>query len=236
MGNVPTPMIERGLALFPPSTEMVPAPTDDETGLALLPTSTECLGDKCTLANTPLGCYDDLHHLYFWRRTYEKDGPGSLYWRLRHNPFNVIEIARCQHDRIHDQYTPVEFPEPEIVREFFQQSGGLKHFANFTLETARYSLDFNELRWGTISRNRGLEPRRNPAQLMRLGHLAKIRDRHLDRVEQLASHLQDADLLQHAVIINPFVHIGKTEPPPVRRRALHIVRSVVKVPELDKAA
>lgn len=206
--------------------EMVPTPTN-EKGLVLLPPSVECLGDECELSETTAGCYTDLHHLYFTENDYEKGGRDSLYWKLRHSRFNIIPIARCQHNLLHAQFLPVEFPEPEVVRDYLEQSSELKRFGHAALETARFSLEFSDLRWGVERPRGGLELHRNPAQLMRLGHLVRVRDQHFDRTRTLATHLQDATLLQPRVVANPFVHMGKDRPQRLRQRASHIVRSVV---------
>ncbi len=115
----------------------------DKNGLALPPTSTDCLGEDCSITNKGGQCYSDRHHLYFYKSRYIAKGHQSLSYQLRQDPFNIIWIARCRHDQLHNTQDGPYIPGDDVMERFLDESALLRDLGVSAIRLASLELDLD---------------------------------------------------------------------------------------------
>lgn len=206
MGKVRVPQDERSLVILP------------------LPISLECPGEEeCSLSETDDGCFESLHHLYFYEWLYEKGGPDSLYFQLRNDPVNLVPMARCRHDEFHDGYAPPSFPTKKVVKEFLHQSTKLRSLGDAALELASKEIEARGL---LRSENAKRE------RILRLGELCEIGH---EKLGLLSVQVQQAELLPPEASNKLYSNVKKPERQPVRELALQMIRSALELGSFEPA-
>jgi hypothetical protein len=66
----------------------------------------------CRLAETKRGCYEDVHHHYFYRRDYD----SGISKEFRELDENKTLMCRAEHQEIHATTPPPERPSPAEMR------------------------------------------------------------------------------------------------------------------------
>jgi hypothetical protein len=194
-------------------------PTPDKYGLVIFPLSTECpQGKACPLRRK--GCFVSGHHLYFFKEDFERQGPDSFPFLLRNNPFNIIPIARCQHNKYEKLYLPPPIPEDGIIIEFLHQADFLRSLGDAAINLANIEINLENLDNGIM-----LERHRIP-------QLTEEFDESFENIRELGKQALKLGLLPQRTIMNPFDHIYLDEDQSVREEAIQIVHSVVYVDEL----
>jgi hypothetical protein len=196
-------------------------PTPNKYGLVIFPLSTECpQGKACPLRR--IGCFVSGHHLYFYKEVFERQGPESLPYKLRNNPFNTIPIARCQHNKYERLYLPPAIPEDDIINDFLHQADFLRNLGDAAINLAHIEINLDNL-------YSGIKPERH-----RIPRLSEEFDEGFENIRELGKQALKLDLLPQRTIMNPFDHIYLDADQPVREAAIQIVHSVVYVDELAK--
>jgi hypothetical protein len=197
--------------------EMMPTP--DKYGLVIFPLSTECpQGKACPLRRK--GCFVSGHHLYFYKEVYESAGPDSLPSLLRNDKFNIIPIARCQHNKYEKLYLPPAIPEDGTIIDFLRQADFLRGLGFAAINLAHIEINLDNLDSGIM-----LERHRIP-------QLSEEFDEGYENIRELGKQALKLELLPQRTIMNPFDHIYLDEDQAVREAAIQIVHSVVFVDEL----
>ncbi|MHB1865195.1 MAG: hypothetical protein ACYCPS_03475 [Candidatus Saccharimonadales bacterium] len=112
-------------------------------GLALPPTSTDCLGEECDITRKDGRCFSDRHHLYFYKERFNADGPKSLAYKLRQDPFNIIWIARCRHNNIHQTHEGPYIPGVDVMARFLEEAELLRELGVSAIRLASLELDLD---------------------------------------------------------------------------------------------
>jgi hypothetical protein len=200
MGKVETPRNSQGLVLLP------------------LPIPLECLGsEECRLTGTANGCFTSFHHLYFYKWLYEQDGQDSLHFRLRQDRLNIIPIARCRHDELHDRFAPPPFPRKSVIREFLNESYQLQLLGDVALDLADREIQVRDLnQCDRLDRHK----------VFRLGELCS-RDR--ERVKSLGASVQQAEFISMDASESLFKRAGNPARQPIRELASQIIQSALSV-------
>ena len=200
MGYIPTPHDRYGLVDFPLSKEC-PHVTADQLDL------TEC--------------FLSYHHLYFYKDLYESEGPDSLLYLLRNDSFNIIPIARCQHDLYEDLFLPPEFPRTSVIIEYLHQSGILRTLGDAAMTLARNEINLDDLHNSAIP------------EWTRMRLLREKCDKSYEEIRELGKLAVDLELLPYQTIMNPFDHIYLENDQSEREVAIQIVHSVVTIDALQ---
>jgi hypothetical protein len=98
--------------------ELVP---QNEWGLAVSPAnSQDCLADECQYTQRSVrGCFISIHHIHFEREMFSHDATS---WEFYNDKLNQMPMVRCQHDRLHQQYSRTDIPPKHIMEIFLRES------------------------------------------------------------------------------------------------------------------
>lgn len=91
----------------------------NQHGLVVKPTRIDCVGEECPVAAYRGACFIDQHHLYFPARL-RKITPLILEFALC--PDNLMNMARCAHDRYHNKHRRARFPNEDVMVAFVGES------------------------------------------------------------------------------------------------------------------
>jgi len=91
----------------------------NQHGLVIPPSRRDCFGEACPVAEQQDACFVDRHHLYFPAANRNLT-PIALEFGLCAD--NIIWIARCAHNRYHDQHYRAFMPSEEVMATFIDES------------------------------------------------------------------------------------------------------------------
>jgi hypothetical protein len=142
---------------------------------------------------------------------------------LRNDHFNIIPIARCQHDLYERIYLPPEFPRVSVIKEYLHQAGILRELGDAAMTLARNEINLDELHESAIP------------EWTRMRLLREKCDKNYEDIRELGKLVVDLELLPYQTIMNPFDHIYLDNDQAEREVAIQIVHSVVTIDALQSA-
>lgn len=190
----------------------LPPLINETTGLAYPPAPLDCL-EECRFASKQ-ACFVDRHRLYFSRAIYEANGPNSPENKLRSDPFNIVPLPRCQHEKFHKNYDGPEIPDPEVIDAFLQESDLLRKLGVTAINLACLELEVDPTKF-------------RPLKLMHIArHRRSFERRHnnlTETIEELKPRLEVVEIIPVQVIIDPFRHLYRKAPQEVKSRARQLI-------------
>ncbi len=180
----------------------------DKNGLVIFPLSLECPKDKtCRLKQ--IGCTpNDEHHKYFWRSTYETDGPDSLSFMLRNCPFNIVSISRCVHIKYEELYLPPPIPSDSVMEKLLTEAVVLRRLGDIAIDLARHKNRYTKEEY----------------------------DAGYEEIKKLGLEVMHFAMLPKDAIANPYDYIYRNAGKTKKKRALHLIHTAIDLDSLAVAA